>query len=138
LQEIRKRREVQIMIKFKSSEHQDFYTEMVSKSRKDDCYHRAFFYVVGLTDDTRRHVDSLFDFVEDGIKPEGLQDGWQTGGSIRVCRMAFNLWNGYIDEGAEGATTPESLFACGFAPYFVEGLKLRFPESFREENYDAY
>lgn len=117
-------------IKFISAKHQEFYASMMTKAKRDDCYHRAFFYIVGLTDETRRHIGDLFDFVEDGIVPDGLQEAWQTGGSIRVCRMAFNLWGGYIEEGAEAETTPENLFACSFAPYFVEGLKLRFPESF--------
>ena len=117
-------------VKFIDPAHQEFYVEMMSKAKQDDCYHRAFFYVVGLTDDTRRHIGDLFDFEEDCIKPEGLQKGWQTSGTIRICRMAFNLWGGYVEEGVEAETTPENLFACSFAPYFVEGLKLRFPENF--------
>ena len=116
--------------KFISAEHQEFYASMMAKVKKDDCYHRAFFYIVGLTDETRRHIGDLFDFRDDGIIPEGLYKGWQTGGTIRICRMAFNLWGGYIEEGAEAETTPESLFASSFAPYFVESLKLRFPEYF--------
>ena len=115
---------------FISAEHKEFYLNTPAMAKKDDCYHRAFFYTMGLVDETRRHIEDLFDFKDDSIIPEGLQKAWQTGGSIRVCRMAFNLWGGYIEEGAEGETTPESLFACPFAPYFVEGLKLRFPESF--------
>lgn len=117
-------------IKFISTEHQEFYVSMTAKAKKEDCYHRAFFYTVGLVDETRRNFEDLFDFKDDTIIPEGLQKAWQTGGSIRICRMAFNLWNGYVEEGAEGETTPESLFACPFAPYFIEGLKLRFPENF--------
>ena len=114
-------------LKFISAEHRDFYTDMVAKARKDDCYHRAFFYVMGLMDETRQHIGELFDFENDLINPDNIHKGWQTGGSTQVCRMAFNLWCNYIEEGAEAETTPESLFACNYAPYFVEGLKLRFP-----------
>lgn len=124
-------------IRFFSAEHQEFYDEMIAKGKRDDCYHRAFFYVAGLSEETRRHIDDLFDFEEDGINPKGMQRGWQTGGTIRICRMAFNLWGGYVEEGAEAETTPESLFACQFAPYFVEGLKLRFPECFAGEGFHA-
>ncbi len=117
-------------VKFTDDKHQEFYIAMMARVKRNDCYHRAFFYVIGLTDDTRRHIKDLFDFEEDGIKPEGLEKGWQTSGSSRICRMAFNLWGGYVEGGAEAETTPDNLFACSFAPYFVEGLKLRFPENF--------
>ena len=29
---------------FKSKEHRDFFLEMMSKCKVNDCYHRAFFY----------------------------------------------------------------------------------------------
>ena len=32
-------------IKFKSAAHRDFFLENMMKSRVNDCYHRAFFYV---------------------------------------------------------------------------------------------
>ena len=43
-------------------------------------------------------------------------------------RQAFNLWNGFTEEGRENLCTPEELFCCGYAPYFMEGIKLRYPE----------
>lgn len=33
---------------FKSKEHRDFFLEMMSKCKVNDCYHRAFFYVMGI------------------------------------------------------------------------------------------
>lgn len=114
-------------IKFSSNAHRDFYEDMLGKCQKQDSYHRAFFYLMGLTGDTRTHINDVFDFQEDGIIPEGLTAGWQTGGSIRVCRMAFNLWNGY-SEAPGDEFTPAALFCCEFARYFVEAIKLRYPE----------
>ena len=114
-------------IRFSSDAHRDFYEDMLGKCRKQDSYHQAFFYVMGLTNDTRVHVNEVFDFQEDCIIPEGLTAGWQTGGSIRVCRMALNLWNGYTEAPGD-EFTPEALFCCEFASYFVEALKLRYPE----------
>jgi len=116
-------------IKFISDEQKTFYEEILNRSRKVDVYHRAFFYLIGLTHDTRQHVSSLFDFVGDVIIPEGLDAGWQTGSTTRICRLAFNLWNGYDGEGTNGYT-PDELFCCEFAEYFCEAIKLRFPESF--------
>lgn len=40
-------------IKFKSAAHRDFFLENMMKSRVNDCYHRAFFYVMGIASETR-------------------------------------------------------------------------------------
>lgn len=74
----------------------------------------------------------MFNFKEDCIEPEGMHGGWQTSGTVKVCHIAFNLWNGYAEEGRERYFTPEELFCCEFAPYFMEGIKVRYPEYCRE------
>ena len=33
------------------------------------------------------------------IIPEGMHGGWQTSGTVKVCHLAFNLWNGFTEEG---------------------------------------
>lgn len=43
-----------------------------------------------------------------------------------------NLWNNYVEEGREKSFTPEDLFCCEFAPYFMEGIKVRYPEYCRD------
>ena len=100
-------------IKFRDTAHRDFFLENMMKCRVNDCYHRAFFYVMG-------------------IASEGMHGGWQTSGTVKVCHLAFNLWNGYAEEGRERYFTPEELFCCEFAPYFMEGIKVRYPEYCRE------
>ncbi len=115
-------------IRFRSKEHRDFFLEMMMKSKVKDCYHQAFFYVMGIARETRQNIYTMFDFREDCIKPEGMHGGWQTSGTVRVCHLAFNLWNGYAEEGKERFFTPEELFCCEFALYFMEGIKMRYPE----------
>ena len=100
---------------FKSKEHRDFFLEMMSKCKVNDCYHRAFFYVMGIAGETRANINQMFDFKQDCIEPEGMYGGWQTSGTVKVCHLAFNLWNN-----------------CEFAPYFMEGIKVRYPEYCRE------
>lgn len=117
---------------FKSKEHRDFFLEMMDRSKVNDCYHRAFFYVMGIADETRKNITAMFDFKNDWIVPEGMHGGWQTSGTVKVCHLAFNLWNGYAEEGRERYSTPEELFCCEFAPYFMEGIKVRYPEYCRE------
>lgn len=51
---------------------------------------------------------------------------------VKVCYLAFNLWNNYVEERREKSFTPEDLFGCKFAPYFMEGIKVRYPEYCRE------
>ena len=119
-------------IRFCSAAHRDFFLEMVSKSRVNDCYHRAFFYVMGIARETRQNINQMFDFKNDWIIPEGMHGGWQTSGTVRVCRLAFNLWNGYTEPEHSNAYSPEDLFCCEFAPYFMEGIKGRYPEHCRE------
>ena len=115
-------------IRFANKEHKDFYTQMRIKTRNDDAYHRAFFYAMGICEETRRNIRTLFDFKNGGIDPDGLSAPWQTGGTRRLCRLAFNLWNGWTEEGKEQYSAPYELFDCGFAPYFFEAIRLRYPE----------
>jgi len=120
-------------IKFNSKEHEMFYGEMLERVKREDVYYKAFFYCMGVCETTRKHIDDLFDFNEGCIMPENIHQPYQTGTSYQVTRMAYNLWNGYVEEGAENSTTPSSLFACEYASDFHEALKIRYPEYSRED-----
>lgn len=119
-------------IKFNGAAHRDFFLEMMNKCKVNDSYHRAFFYVMGISDGTRANINQMFNFKDDHIIPEGMHGGWQTSGTVKVCHLAFNLWNGYAQEGREKYSTPDELFCCGYAPYFMEGIKVRYPEYCRD------
>ena len=119
-------------IRFADKNHKAFYSQMIAKARNDDTYHKAFFYAIGICEETRRNICNLFDFKNDGINPDGLSAPWQTGSTRRLCLLAFNLWNGFTEEGKESSSTPYELFDCGFAPYFFEAVRLRYPESCRK------
>ena len=63
---------------FKSKEHRDFFLEMMSKCKVNDCYHRAFFYVMGIAGETRANINQMFDFKQDCINQKGcMEDGRQ-------------------------------------------------------------
>lgn len=115
-------------IQFADKEHKAFYYNMLSKTHNDDVYHQAFFYAMGICAETRRNIRTLFDFTNGGINPEGLSAAWQTGSTRRLCRLAFNLWNGWTEEGKEQYSAPYELFDCSFVPYFFEAIRLRYPE----------
>ena len=57
-------------IRFSSKEHEKFFYQMLAKCGKHDSYYSSFFYCVGISEDTRNHVDRMFDFKESLIKPE--------------------------------------------------------------------
>ena len=57
-----------------------------------DVYHKSLCYCLGISDDTRRNINRIYDFKTGCVKPECLHDGWQTSGSEKVVRMAFNLY----------------------------------------------
>lgn len=116
---------------FTSDQHRAFYEENMARVHSDS-YHKALFYLLGVSDDTRRMINRLFDFDEDCIRPEALHEGWQTSGTHRLCLLAFNLWNDYTEPGHEQEAAPYDLFACGYAPYMLEGIRLRYPEYCRE------
>ena len=119
---------------FYSEQHRNFYNRHVDGGA--DPYYRALVYLLGMTAETRSNFSRYFDAEARMIRPTALEEGWQTGGTVRIVRMAFNLWNGWCYESEEDAQegrtsdtfTPDNLFCCEFAPYFYEAVKLRYPE----------
>ena len=126
-------------ITFKSREHEKFYEEYLKKCRYQDVYHRALIYCLGIDRDTRDNVNKIYNFKTGCVKTECLQEGWQTSGSLRIVRMAFNLYCNVTpsvgDYEAEEDQlkecqyyTVEDLFCCGYARYFWEAIKIRYGE----------
>lgn len=79
-------------IMFISDAHEKFYYEKLKKVRYQDVYHKAICYCLGISDDTRRNINSIYNFKTGCVKTERLHEGWQTSGSVKVVRMAFNLY----------------------------------------------
>lgn len=124
---------------FISDAHEKFYCENMKKVRNRDEYHEALIYCLGICNDTRKNIDRIYDFKTGYVKPECLREGWQTSGSAKVTRMAFNLYCGNAPsvheyENAEEQMdeykqyTAEKLFCCAYAPYFWQAIQLRYPE----------
>lgn len=112
---------------FKDNAHKQFFYSSLMRCKKQDTYHQAFFFAAGLSNDTRSYIADLFDFEQDVIKADGLYAGWQTSGTDRITRLAFNLWNGWVEDGNEYLVSPYELFTDSNAPYFWEAIRLRYP-----------
>lgn len=90
----------------------------------DEC-HNALAYLVACDVVLREHIDSVFDFKEDAIKPDTFNDEWQTGTSKNTTRLAFNLWNGYTDGTSD--YSPVWLFCNdAYVPYYWAAVQIRF------------
>ena len=58
--------------------------------------------------------------------------------------MAFSLWNDFSYESKEDFQKENvsknynvsEIFCCGYAPYFYEAIKLRYPEYTKEKNFE--
>ena len=49
-------------IVFISKAHEKFYYEKLKEVRYQDVYHKALCYCLGISDDTRRNINSIYDF----------------------------------------------------------------------------
>ena len=74
-------------ITFQGEMHQKFFLLYLPECRSEDVYHQALIYCLGISRDTREHVEEIYDF-ETGC----MKAGWQTSGSLKIIRMAFNLY----------------------------------------------
>lgn len=136
-------------IKFCGKDHEDLFYTLFKKMKSKDCYHGAAAYLLSLDTVLKDHIDRVFDFKEDIIKPECLHEAWQTGTSKKTTRLLFNLWNGTFkdpERPAEDEEEPDEdeaeqerartsmyyavdeIFCCSYAPYFWQAIQLRYPE----------
>ena len=97
-------------ILFRDNEHSAFYREHLESGV--DPYFRALVYLFGLTAETRENFPQCFDQDTRMIKPEALNDGWQTGGTGRADGVQPLEWMVLRDRGG-CARRPD--FGCLYA-----------------------
>lgn len=124
---------------FISKAHEKFYYEKLEDVREKDVYHRSLVYCLGICESTRKHIGRIYDFRSGCVRTMCLREGWQTSGSEKVVRMAFNLYcnsapsvSDYQDAKEQLEEyrhyTAEELFSCAYAPYFWQAVQIRYPE----------
>ncbi len=124
---------------FINKKHEKFYYEKLQQMRYQDCYHKALVYILGILEDTRNHFGQIYDIQSGCVKTECLHQGWQTSGSARAVRLAFNLYTNGMPSIDDYKSSREQvseckeysvsdIFCCSYAIYFWEGIKLRYPE----------
>jgi len=55
---------------FISEAHEQFYYEKLKEMRYEDVYHKALVYCLGISNDTRNHIDKIYDFKTGCVKTE--------------------------------------------------------------------
>lgn len=118
------------MIEFIDQHHQAFFLEHVTP--ESDVYHQGLYYLLGLTDDTRRHCSEIVG--SEGINVDVLNASWVSGEDFRLLCLAFNLWNGYVPENNPNAATIDTLFSGSLGAYYIQAIKLRYQTDKRELN----
>lgn len=115
-------------INFLDDRHEILYNTLCGRMKSQDCYHLAMAYLLTLDSELRKHYLDVFDFENDGIIPEALEQGWQTSTSAKTTRLAFNLWNGYCYESGvpDKSYTPEEIFCSEYAAFYWQAIKIRF------------
>ncbi|MDR2572064.1 MAG: DUF6075 family protein [Oscillospiraceae bacterium] len=121
-------------IQFADDEHKRFFLEK-SKKLKPDVYLSSLIYTLGVCNDTRRKFDNIFDSYERVIIPNAISQPWQTGTSLKVTRLAFQLFtdrtptafiNGNDDIYECMKYSVSDIFCCCFAPFFFYAIKIRY------------
>ncbi len=129
-------------IKYYDKIHKELFIEILSKMKIRDCYHISVAYLISLDKVCREHIDDLFDFKENHIKPDtAFNHGWQTSSSLKTTRLAYNLWNGYCTDGEtytdkngyesfliSNEYAVDNIFCCSYSPYYWQAVQLRYPE----------
>ncbi len=119
------------VLRFKDSEHEESYNKLIARAKVQewDKERLSLFYVLSLFDETRRNINDLYDFEENCIRLEGLNKGWQTGGTTRATKLAFNLYNNWLGEDREHEDySPLEIFCISteYRNYFLTAVQLRF------------
>ena len=143
---IKEETKTDLPIKFRNMTHETNYHFICTLMKKSDIERKVLAYLFSLDVVCCIHIREIYDFDENTIIPNAFDKEWQTSTSRKTTRLAFNLFNGCCSDGEtyigsdtfeellpSAYFTPVNLFCCEYAPYYIEALKMRFPEYFKED-----
>lgn len=127
-------------MKFTDKYHEGAYVELLKLMGNDDVYHKTFAYLITLDIACRHHFCDLYDFDNRCLKPDPFDHGWQTGTSRKTTALAYNLYTDSTlwcdgDTSISCSSLSEicsvsHIMCCGYAPYYFEAIRIRYPEYF--------
>ena len=141
-----KKTQTELPIRFRNMTHETNYHFIRTLMKRSDIERKVLAYLFSLDVVCCIHIREIYNFDENTIIPNALDKEWQTSTSRKTTRLAFNLFNGCCSDGEtyigsdtfeellpSAYFTPVNLFCCEYAPYYIEALKMRFPEYFKED-----
>lgn len=128
---------------FIDNNHKIFWSEkykIIEKYGKVDVYYKSLIYTLGICEVTREHFLEIFDIKNGEINIDCINYSWQTNTSSKVVRLAFSLWNTCNYDSTEDCEKNRlsklynisEIFSCSYAPFFVESIRIRYPEYFKD------
>ena len=81
---------------FKDEDHVRAYAKIYAKMKKSffPNTNKAIAYLIALDEVTREHAEEMYDFKRDCFENDCLSCDWQTEITLKLTRLASNLWNG--------------------------------------------
>lgn len=118
-------------IKFRDVQHEEGFNNFIKKAEVQDWDKEriSLFYTLAIFEETRRHINDLYDFKENCMKSEGLKKEWQTGGTTKATKLAFNLFNNFYGRDSECENySPLELFSLptDYRNYMLMAVQIRF------------
>lgn len=82
---------------FLSLEHEKRYKDLIQRdnTNSNDIERQAMFFILSGNEELYRKVDYLYDFRENCITPEGMEEVDLTSSTKGLVELAFNLYNSY-------------------------------------------
>lgn len=116
-------------IKFRNIEHEEGFNNFMKKAEVEDWdkERTSLFYTLAIFEETRKNINDLYDFKENCIKFKGVTKGWQTGGTTKATKLAFNLFNNFRGEESEDYS-PLEIFSLDtdYRNYMLMAVQIRF------------
>lgn len=123
---------------FCNNKHKEFYNSKMELARVKDCYTKSIIYILGTIEETRENFNKIYDLESNTIIHESINLPFQTGTSLVLTRLAFNLFNDtYYDLCNTNENSNEIVNSDKYTPvnifqyrdlmlYMFEGIKIRF------------
>lgn len=129
---------------FIDNKQKEFFLKKVAElGIENDVERLALVYALSLTSNCRARFSHCYDTKERCVRADVLKCGWVTSADSKAIRLGFHLFtwgtptafsitDNEKREEEIRRYLPIELFCCSLAPYFVEAIKIRYPEYFGE------
>lgn len=115
---------------FIDKKHENFYNQKIGQAQFKDRYEQSLIYLLASTNETRQNFEEIYNIQNNEINLESLKKPWQTGTSIAICRLAFNLFGDIVSDTPDGSTsysyTISEIIKNINLNCAIEALKIRF------------